>query len=67
MRHLQVTRTQSPTQTVEEFVHALRQLARDCQFQNLSAENYKNKMTRDALMSGINSFEIRKRHWKKMT
>ena len=32
-RHLLMTQTQSPTETVEEFVHVLRQLARDGEFQ----------------------------------
>ena len=62
-RHLLMTRTQSPTKTIEELVHALRQLARDCEFQNVNAENSKNEMTRDAFINGINSSEIADQNW----
>ena len=60
-----MTDTQSPTETIEEFVHTLRQLARDCDFQIYYAKNYKNEMTRDAFISGNNSSEIHKRLQKK--
>ena len=36
-RHLLVTRTQKPSEGINEYVHALHQLARDCAFQNVTA------------------------------
>ena len=60
-RHLLMTRIQKPSERIDEYVHALRQLARDCAFQNVTAEIYKNEPTRDAFISGINSSVIRQR------
>ena len=60
-RHLLMTRTQKPSENINEYVHALRQLARDCAFQNVTAEIYKDELTRDAFISGISSSVIRQR------
>ena len=43
-RHLLMTRTQKPSESINEFVHALRQLRRDCAFQNGTAEIYKDEL-----------------------
>lgn len=60
-RHLLMTRSQKETETINEYVHALNQLARDCEFQNVRAEEYKDDLTRDAFISGIRSSSIRQR------
>ena len=49
-RHLLTTEAQSPTKIIGKFIHALRQLARDCEFQNVNAENYENKMISDGFI-----------------
>jgi len=41
--------------------HALRQLARDCDFQDVNAATYKHELTRDAFFNGINSNATRQR------
>ena len=44
-----------------EYVHALRKLARDCSFTNISAEQYREELTRDAFINGLTSSNIRQR------
>ena len=60
-RHLLMTRTQKPSESINKYVHALRQLARDCAFQNVTAEVYKDELTGGAFISGINSSVFRQR------
>ena len=57
-RHLLMTRTQKETETIDEYVHALNQLARDCQFQEMRANEYKDDLSRDAFINGIGSSTI---------
>ena len=58
-RHLLMSRTQNSGESIAEYVHALKQLARDCNFQAVSAEQYRNKLTSDAFILGITSSAIR--------
>ena len=58
-RHLLMTRIQKPYENIDECMHALRQLTRNCAFQNVTTKIYKNELTRDAFISGINSSVIR--------
>ena len=60
-RHLLMSRTQNSGESIAEYVHALKQLARDCNFQAVSAEQYQNELTRDAFIHGITSTAIRQR------
>ena len=60
-RHLFMTRTQKETETIDEYVHTLNQPARDCQFQDLRANDYKDDLSRDAFINGIGSSTIRQR------
>ena len=50
-RHLLMTRTQKETETIDEYVNALNQLARDCQFQDVRANDYKDDLSRDAFIN----------------
>ena len=52
-RHLLMTRTQKKTEKIDEYVYALNQLARDCQFQDVRANDYKDDLSRDAFINGI--------------
>ena len=60
-RHLLMTRSQKEVEKIDEYVHALNQLARDCEFKNVSAEEYKDNLTRDAFINEICSSTIRQR------
>ena len=60
-RHLLMSRTQKTSESIAEFVHALKQLARDCDFRAVSADVYKDELTRDAFINGISSKDIRQR------
>ena len=60
-RHLLMIRTQKETETIDEYVNALNQLARDCQFQDVRANDYKDDLSRDAFINGIGSSTIRQR------
>ena len=60
-RHLLMTIKQKETETINEYVHALNQLARDCQFQDVRANDYKDDLSRDAFINGIGSSTIRQR------
>ena len=60
-RHLLITRTQKETRAIDEYVHALDQLARDCQFQDVRANDYKDDLSWDAFINGIGSSTIRQR------
>ena len=54
-----MTRTQKETETIDEYVHTLNQPARDCQFQNVRANDYKDDLSRDAFINEIGSSTIR--------
>ena len=56
-----MTRSQKEAETIDEYVHGLNQLARDCEFKNVSAEEYKHDLTRDAFINGICFSTIRQR------
>ena len=50
-----MTRLQAQNESISQYVHALRGLAKECSFQAVSAEKYKNDMTRDAFINGLRS------------
>ena len=56
-----MNRTQKSEESIAEYVHALKQLARDRDFQAVTAENYRDELSRDAFISGISSANIRER------
>ena len=56
-----MSRTQKSEESIAEYVHALKQLARDCDFQAVTAENYRDELSRDAFISGISSANIYER------
>ena len=60
-RHLLMTRTQRPGESIAEYVHFLRVLARDCDFVQVTAEQYRDEFTRDAFINGLASSSIRQR------
>ena len=59
-RHLLMSRVQNSGESIAEYVHALKQLARDCDFQQVSADPYRDE-SRDAFINGINSSAMHQR------
>jgi len=57
-RHILATRTQKSGENLSEFLQAL---SKDCQFQAVTAENYKKEMVRDAFINELASTTIRQR------
>ena len=60
-RHVLMKRLQAQNESISQYVHALRGLAKECSFQAVSAEKYKNDMTRDAFINGLRSDTTRRR------
>ena len=52
------TAKQKPGQTIREFLHSL---SKDCDFQNVTAEVYRQGMVRDSFINGLLSSAIRQR------
>ena len=57
-RHLLATAKQKPGQTIREFLHSL---SKDCDFQNVTAEEYRQEMVRGSFINGLLSSGIRQR------
>ena len=60
-RHVLMTRLQAQNESIFQYVLALRGLAKECFFQAVSAEKYKNDMTRNAFINGLRSDTTRRR------
>ena len=60
-RHLLATRKQKAGESLEEFLQVLHVLSKDCNFRNVSAEEYLLNLLRDAFIIGLASSQIRQR------
>lgn len=60
-RHLLATSKQEPGENLEQFVQKLQLLAKDCEFTQVTAEQYRDNSIREAFISGISSSTIRQR------
>ena len=60
-RHLLQVAKQKPNQTLEDFRCTLVKLAKDCDFKDVTAAQYKDDLIRDSFINGILSSEIRQR------
>ena len=60
-RHLLATRKQAPTETLDEYLQALKTLSKDCNFKNVTAAQYCDESIRNAFISGLQSSLIRQR------
>ena len=56
-----MTRKQQTDESIAECVHALRKLARGCSSTNVSAEQHREELTRDAFINGLTSSNTRQR------
>ena len=60
-RHLLATRRQRSGETMDEFLQALKTLAKDCKFRDVTAAVYRDEAVRDAFIAGLLSNPIRQR------
>lgn len=60
-RHILATRKQQSGETLDEYLNALKLLAKDCQFKAVTALQYRQEMIRDAFINGIQTQHIRQR------
>ena len=60
-RHLLATRKHKPEETLQDFLHALHTLSKDCNLRNVTAEEYRQELVRDAFINGLSSHHIRQR------
>ena len=60
-RHQLACRKQQTNESIDDFLQALRKLAKDCNFEPVSAEQYSSESIREAFISGLNSSIIRQR------
>ena len=60
-RHLLSTWSQQSVESVKQYVQALRQLSKDCNFKNVTAEEQCSEYIRDAFITGLNNAIIRQR------
>ena len=60
-RHILATRRQQSHETLDEYLQALKTLSKDCNFQNVTAAQYREESIRDAFISGLQSPLIRQR------
>ncbi|XP_064080564.1 uncharacterized protein LOC135197423 [Macrobrachium nipponense] len=60
-RHVLATRRQQSGESLDEFLRELHKLSKDCNFQAVTAEQYRQELVRDAFINGIASAFIRQR------
>ena len=60
-RHLLVSRKQESTELVFEYLQALRLLAKDCSFEDVTAVVYREELISDSFINGLSSSSIRQR------
>ena len=60
-RHLLATAKQQSGESLVEFIQKLQTLAKDCDFEAVTAEKYRDNSVREAFISGIASSTIRQR------
>ncbi|XP_042237354.1 uncharacterized protein LOC121876351 [Homarus americanus] len=60
-RHQLATRRQRPSETLDEFLRDLHRLSKDCTLKDVTAEEYREELVRDAFINGLSSANIRQR------
>lgn len=60
-RHVLASRRQSPGESLNQYLQALKLLAKDCDFKAVTAEEYRDDYIRDAFINGLTSAQIRQR------
>ena len=60
-RHLLATRRQQTDDSVDQYLQSLKRLAKDCDFQAVTATQARDEYIRDAFINGLTSNYIRQR------
>jgi len=60
-RHALNTRNQNPEESLQTFLNELLVSSKACNFQDVTAEVYRNELVRDAFLNGLKSHENRQR------
>ena len=60
-RHLLTTTKQESDESLSEFARKLKERAKDCNFEAVTAEQHRDNMLRDAFIGGLSSSSIRQR------
>ncbi|XP_068222901.1 uncharacterized protein [Palaemon carinicauda] len=60
-RHVLATRRQQSAESIDEFLRELHELSKDCNFQPVTAERYRQELVRDTFINGIASVFIHQR------
>ena len=60
-RHLLATCKQDNGQSLDQYLQQLKSLAKDCNFKNVTADQYRDYAIRDAFIAGIQDGQIRQR------
>ncbi|KRX21394.1 Retrovirus-related Pol polyprotein from transposon 17.6 [Trichinella nelsoni] len=56
-----ISRKQRDDESLEEFLHAFQRLSKNCEYKNVTAEQYREEMIRDAFINNMSSNKIRTR------
>ena len=60
-RHLLSSHRQKPSESIDQFLQALRELSKDCNYKPVTTEVYKEEAIRDTFINGLESNLIRQR------
>lgn len=60
-RHLLATRRQQSGESLDEYLHVLKKLSKDCNFTGVTAVQYRDEYIRDSFITGLLSPAIRQR------
>lgn len=60
-RHILAVRKQLSTESIDQYVQALKILSKDCDFKAVTAADHKNQYIRDTFINGLLSTQIRQR------
>ena len=66
-RHQLATRKQQGSESVDQYVLAVKLMAKDCVFKAVTAEQYAEEAVRDSFISGLSSSVIRQRLLEKLS
>ena len=66
-RHLMAIRHQPVGESLDDFLHSLHVLSKDCNFKAVDAATYRDEAIRDSFITGIQSNHIRQRQLEKTT
>ena len=61
VRHYLATRRQESGESIDQFLVALKKLSKDCNFQTVTIEVYRDELAHDSFISGLSSSYIRQR------